>query len=84
MKEVRFEDEEWIFAKGHLGSSLFVVHTGEVAVVSGSHRLATFRQGEFFGELALLDSEPRSATRATCSTWLRRTTSAAKREPTWC
>ena len=62
MKEVSFDDGEWIFAKGHLGSSLFVVSTGEVAVFNGTHRLATFRRGEFFGELALLDSEPRSAT----------------------
>ena len=62
MKEVHFDDQEWIFAKSHLGASLFVVHTGEVAVFSGTQRLATFRQGDFFGELALLDSEPRSAT----------------------
>ncbi len=62
MKEVGFEDGEWIFAKGHLGSSLFVAHTGEMGIFNGSHQLATFRQGEFFGELALLDAEPRSAT----------------------
>ena len=62
MKEVDFQDGEWIFAKGHLGSSLFVVHAGEVGVFNGAHQLATFRRGEFFGELALLDAEPRSAT----------------------
>jgi hypothetical protein len=61
MKEVTFRDGERIFEKGDLGASLFIVHDGEVAIYNGAQQLATFRAGDFFGELALLDAEPRSA-----------------------
>ncbi|MCC3153553.1 cyclic nucleotide-binding domain-containing protein [Hymenobacter sp. BT770] len=62
MKEVAFQPEQQIFAKGHLGTSLFIISEGEVGIFDGSHHLTTFRKGEFFGELALLDAEARSAT----------------------
>ncbi|MBX0292161.1 cyclic nucleotide-binding domain-containing protein [Hymenobacter sp. HSC-4F20] len=62
MKEVAFDDGQQIFAKGDLGASLFIVHEGEVGIFTGAQQLATFRSGDFFGELALLDAEPRSAT----------------------
>ncbi|QJX48708.1 cyclic nucleotide-binding domain-containing protein [Hymenobacter taeanensis] len=61
MKEVAFQEGEQIFAKGDLGTSLFIVQEGEVHIFSGTQQLATFRPGDFFGELALLDAEPRSA-----------------------
>ena len=62
MHEVSFGPEEEIFAQGALGHSLFIVYAGEVGIFSGARQLATFRAGDFFGELALLDAEPRSAT----------------------
>jgi hypothetical protein len=62
MKEVTFHEGEEIFAKGDIGTSLFIVHDGQVGVFTGSQQLATFGPGDFFGELALLDAEPRSAT----------------------
>ncbi|WP_303310820.1 cyclic nucleotide-binding domain-containing protein [Hymenobacter sp. BT730] len=61
MKEVTFQEGETIFSKGDLGTSLFIVYDGEVGIFNGSQQLATFRKGDFFGELALLDTEPRSA-----------------------
>ncbi|GAB3823977.1 hypothetical protein GCM10028821_02340 [Hymenobacter jeollabukensis] len=65
MKEVSFPAGEQIFAKGDLGTSLFIVQTGEVGIFSGAQQLATFGPGDFFGELALLDAEPRSASALT-------------------
>ena len=62
MQEVPFAAEEQIFAQGDLGTSLFIVHEGKVSIFSGTRQLATFGPGDFFGELALLDAEPRSAT----------------------
>lgn len=62
MKEVTFHEGQEIFAKGDLGTSLFIVYEGEVGVFNGPQQLATFKKGDFFGELALLDAEPRSAT----------------------
>ncbi len=67
MKEVTFGEGEEIFAKGDIGTSLFIVHDGQVGVFNGPQQLATFGPGDFFGELALLDAEPRSATAAALS-----------------
>ena len=67
MKEVTFHEGEEIFAKGDIGTSLFVVHDGQVGIFNGSQQLATFGPGDFFGELALLDTEPRSASAAALS-----------------
>ncbi|WP_133272279.1 cyclic nucleotide-binding domain-containing protein [Hymenobacter radiodurans] len=61
MREVSFRDGQQIFAKGDLGTSLFIVYGGEVGIFNGTQHLTTFRKGDFFGELALLDAEPRSA-----------------------
>ena len=62
MQEVSFLAGHQIFAKGDLGSSLYIVYEGEVGIFNGPQLLTTFRAGDFFGELALLDAEPRSAT----------------------
>jgi CRP-like cAMP-binding protein len=39
-----------------------LVCDGEVDIFNGEQQLTTFHKGDFFGELALLDAEPRSAT----------------------
>ncbi|QIL74762.1 cyclic nucleotide-binding domain-containing protein [Hymenobacter sp. HDW8] len=62
MKEVSFQADQEIFVKGTLGNSLFIVSEGEVGIFDGPLQLTTFRKGDFFGELALLDAEARSAT----------------------
>lgn len=51
-----------IFKKGDLGTGMYVIYTGEVAILDGDTELARFGRGDFFGELALLDTEARSAT----------------------
>ncbi|MDO7887523.1 cyclic nucleotide-binding domain-containing protein [Hymenobacter cheonanensis] len=61
MHEVSFAAGQQIFAKGDLGASLFIVYEGQVGIFNGAQQLATFGKGDFFGELALLDAEPRSA-----------------------
>ncbi|MDO7850211.1 cyclic nucleotide-binding domain-containing protein [Hymenobacter convexus] len=67
MKEVTFHEGEEIFAKGDIGTSLFILHDGQVGIFNGEQQLATFGPGDFFGELALLDAEPRSASAAALS-----------------
>ena len=67
MNEVTFQEGEEIFAKGEIGTSLFILHDGQVGIFNGSQQLASFGPGDFFGELALLDTEPRSATAAALS-----------------
>ena len=67
MKEVTFREGEEIFAKGDIGTSLFILHDGQVGIFNGPQQLATFGPGDFFGELSLLDAEPRSASAAALS-----------------
>lgn len=53
--------DERIFEKGDLGDCLYVIASGRVRVHDGDRVLAHLGQNQFFGELSLLDSEPRSA-----------------------
>ncbi|MEZ0612098.1 cyclic nucleotide-binding domain-containing protein [Fibrella sp. WM1] len=62
MKEVTFTDGEAIVQQGDIGTSLFVLFDGQVGVYTGDTLLAELGRGDVFGELALLDAEPRSAT----------------------
>jgi diguanylate cyclase (GGDEF)-like protein len=61
-----FEDGESIVEIGEPGRSLFVVISGQVQVVyparTSDFELARLGPGEFFGEMALLNDMPRSAT----------------------
>ncbi|WP_051664031.1 cyclic nucleotide-binding domain-containing protein [Dyadobacter crusticola] len=61
MKEVTYSEGQQIFAKGDLGDSMYIIYTGSVGIYDGTKQLALFDKGEIFGELALLDTEPRSA-----------------------
>lgn len=57
---------EYIFYQGDPGIGLYIIREGEVAVQRNDDEnnivsLATFGKGDFFGELALVDGEKRSA-----------------------
>ncbi len=57
-----FSPGEVVVMEGSLGDALYLVLTGEVAVVKAGHALARLGPGEFFGEMALVEPAPRSAT----------------------
>ncbi len=61
----RFDKGEVIFHQGDVGTSLFIIRKGQVAIRLSSDDgkeviLTLLDRGDFFGELALLDGEPRS------------------------
>lgn len=56
-----FKAGETIFKAGDEGHEFFVVRTGTVAVRLGNRTLDMLGEGEIFGEMALIDNEPRSA-----------------------
>jgi HEAT repeat protein len=61
LKPVRFVKGEVIFEKGDYGDKMYIIYEGEVSIHDGDHELSTLGRRDFFGELALLDPEPRSA-----------------------
>ena len=66
LRRRRYRPGEPVFREGDPGTALYVVETGEVKIVLGGADgkevvLSLLGPGEFFGDLALLDGEPRSA-----------------------
>jgi CRP-like cAMP-binding protein len=58
----RFAKGEVIFAEGDKGDAMYVVRSGEVAIERGGKVMETLSGGGIFGEMALIDGSPRSAT----------------------
>lgn len=63
--EKAYAADDIVFREGDPGKGLFIVLDGSVAITrmtpSGEQRLATLESGDSFGELALIDDLPRSA-----------------------
>ena len=61
-----FRDGEILCRQGERGDHMFVIQEGQVEVVTanGSRetRLAVLGEGDFIGEMAVFEKEPRSAT----------------------
>jgi len=57
-----FVRDERIFREGDAGDSLYVVLSGRVGVQKGENTIAELGPFEHFGEMAMVDREPRSAT----------------------
>lgn len=61
-----YDKDEFIFEMGQPGAALFLIQEGEVSIETKSDsgnitQIATLTDHSFFGELALLDESPRSA-----------------------
>ncbi len=56
-----FNAGEKIVEKGTTGVGFFLLLDGRVEVRQGSRILASLSKGDFFGEMALIDQQPRSA-----------------------
>lgn len=66
-KTRNFKSDEVIFREGAMGDSLYIVKNGSVRVTKldegGEEKvLAILNTGDHFGEIALVDNHPRSAT----------------------
>jgi CRP-like cAMP-binding protein len=60
-----YSDGEIIFKEGDIGGSMYVIQDGTIHIIkkaaSGEVIIATLKSGEVFGEMALFDRLPRSA-----------------------
>ena len=61
-EELQIEEGEDVFLEGEPGNTLFFTVNGQVRIHRGGTILATLGERSVFGEMSLLDMEPRSAT----------------------
>jgi hypothetical protein len=61
-KPAWFDAGATVFERGDAGDALYLVVFGEARVAAGDQEIARLGPGEVFGEMALLDEEPRMAT----------------------
>lgn len=61
LEEVEVKKGEVVFEKGAAGDSMYIVLSGRVRVYDGARTIVELGEKEIFGELALLDPEPRLA-----------------------
>jgi len=59
--ETTFADGDALVIQGQVGTGLFVVVSGVVRIVQHGEDLARLGPGDYLGELAVIDREPRSA-----------------------
>ena len=57
-----FKQGEIIFREGDPATELYVIKSGRVDISTGNRLLATLDDNGIFGEMALIDKTPRSAT----------------------
>lgn len=59
--EVAFTDGHVIARQGEVGTGFFMIASGGARVVRDGRTIATLGPGDFFGELSVLDGQPRVA-----------------------
>jgi ATP:ADP antiporter, AAA family len=62
LKETEMEAGATIFEKGAIGDSMYIIVEGAVEARDGAQIFARMGEREVFGEMALLDGDPRTAT----------------------
>ena len=60
-REQQFRERETIAEEGKPGDDFYVILSGQAKVVQRGRTIANLIPGDFFGEIALLDGGPRSA-----------------------
>jgi EAL domain-containing protein (putative c-di-GMP-specific phosphodiesterase class I) len=66
LRTVSFRAGDVIFAQGDIGDSAYYIETGQVEIslvqTGAAQRIGLLGEGDLFGEMAVIDSLPRSAT----------------------
>ncbi len=62
LREKGFQERDVVFEQGDIGRSMYIIVSGKVEINAAGKVLAILEKGDFFGEMSVLDLEPRSAT----------------------
>ena len=69
IREMKIPASELIFAEHDLGDEMYIVHSGRVLIFHDAggreNVLDSVRSGGYFGEMAIVDQQPRSASART-------------------
>ena len=57
----QYQEGEKVFNSGDIGTSVVLIRKGGIEIKAGDKLLAELQQGDFFGEVALIVDEPRTA-----------------------
>lgn len=60
-KELSYKAGDTIVSEGTMGVGFYLILDGKAEVKRGAKVLATLNKGQFFGEMSLIDEQPRSA-----------------------
>lgn len=61
-KIIDLDANETLFEEGETGSSIFIILKGRLGLFKENQEIALLWQGQFFGEMAVIEAKPRSAT----------------------
>lgn len=62
-----FPEQHVIFSEGDGGDMMYVIKRGEVQIIRDNTILAVLKDGQFFGEMALVSDDTRNASAKTVS-----------------
>lgn len=65
LEEKNYKARTTIFKKGEVGNCMYIIYSGKVRIHDGDSIFAVFDQNNFFGDLAMLDTQERSASATT-------------------
>ncbi|KAJ3192086.1 hypothetical protein HK101_007082 [Irineochytrium annulatum] len=67
LESVVFNDGDCVIRQGDIGDNFYLIESGEATILTTDHDgvehvVGGYKKGDYFGELALLNNEPRKAT----------------------
>lgn len=61
LEEELYEKGTYVVNQGDLGRELYIIVSGEVDVIADAKKVDVMSDGAYFGEMAIIDSQPRAA-----------------------